>query len=260
MAETPPRTTAEQAVRDWTDALSGATKTATKGSAAQRLADALDWTDAIALAGVLDAPPAAPGHEARSTGAGTGTGTVTAASQKRPLPEAAEVLSQGRTRLLRVVKSTLQEALGGAIAEPTKGPRPGALLGPAPVAPGQGASNAPTRDLDPATLRTAVRQAQRQLESGVAALRAALRARLASGTPAQRELAAIDAILEKALLERQRHLLSGAAARLSRLGENGDSFAVERGLMAALSAELELRLQPLQGLAQALQPIDSTLS
>lgn len=252
MAETPPRTTAEQAVRDWTDALSGATTTAAKGSAALRLADALDWTDAIALAGVLDAPPAAPGREARSTG--------TAASQKRPLPEAAEVLSQGRTRLLRVVRSTLQEALGGAIAEPTKGPRPGALLGPAPVAPGQGASNAPPRDLDPATLRTAVRQAQRQLESGVAALRAALRARLASGTPAQRELAAIDAVLEKALLERQRHLLSGAAARLSQLGENGDPFAVERGLMAALSAELELRLQPLQGLAQALQPIDSTLS
>ena len=150
--------------------------------------------------------------------------------------------------------------MGLAGAERVRGPQPGPAMDAPPVGQRPAAGVTPASRPDPAALRTAVRQSQRQLESGVAALRASLRARLAEGSAAQRELAAIDAVLEQALLERQRHLLAGAAARLSRLGENGDPLAVERGLMAALAAELELRLQPLQGLAQALQPTESTHS
>lgn len=239
-------------MRQWTDALAGGASWASREPAAMRLAEWLDWTDAIALAAVIDGRPEGPGPVVAPSAAEPPAGA------RRPLPAPQDLLAQGRTRLHHTVRSTLREALGLAGAERVRGPQPGPAMGAPPVAQRRAAVVTPAGRPDPAALRTAVRQSQRQLESGVAALRASMRARLAEGSAAQRELAAIDAVLEQALLERQRHLLAGAAARLSRLGENGDPLAVERGLMAALAAELELRLQPLQGLAQALQPTEST--
>lgn len=237
------------AVQAWTDALAGGAPWAEREPAATRLAQWLDWTDSIALAAAVDRPqagvvgPAQPG-----------------ARHGESKPKA-RLVEQGRARLLAALKTTVQEA----VAE-------WALGGP--------------KGRDPADLRRGVSRAQRQMEEGVARLRAALRERLSNSGAEGQELAAIDAVLEQALAERQRHLLSGAAGRLARLGENArfgsespeaavdpgtagtatrpakaaaDRLATSRlveDLMAPLSAELELRLQPLRGLEQALHPTE----
>lgn len=210
---------------DWMKALSGGAAWAPRESVAHRLAQWLDWTDAIALASVLDArgpqepPPAAAKPSARRHNA----------AAPRPLP-AAQSLAQGRQRICDAVQQLVKDAVSDWARDPSDA-------------------------RDPAVLRRAVAQAQRQMDTSVSGLRSVLRHRLLGGTAAQRELAAIDAVLEHALADRQRHFLSGAPARLahpSLLGENADPAAVERRLMQALAAELELRLQPLQGLVQAL--------
>lgn len=213
-----------KAFEAWMEALRGGGARAPREPVARRLAQWLDWTDAIALASALDArgqavnrPPAVVGRVAAGTSA--------------PRPEASRTLAQGRARMEVQMAQLLQQALADWARDP-----------------------APARDA--AVLRRAVAQAQRQMEAAVARLRASLRSRLQAGSAAQRELAALDALLEQALSDRQAHLLSSAPGRLTQalgLGENADPDAVQRRLMQALTAELELRLQPLQGLAQALQ-------
>lgn len=237
------------AVQAWTDALAGGAPWAEREPAATRLAQWLDWTDSIALAAAVDRPQAGVAGLAQP-GARHG--------ESKPK---SRLVEQGRARLLAALKTTVQEA----VAE-------WALGGP--------------KGRDPADLRRGVSRAQRQMEEGVARLRAALRERLSSSGAEGQELAAIDVVLEQALAERQRHLLSGAAGRLARLGENArfgsESLATSaetsvsgaairstkaagarmvtsrlvEDLMAPLSAELELRLQPLRGLEQALHPTE----
>jgi hypothetical protein len=237
------------AVQAWTDALAGGAPWAEREPAATRLAQWLDWTDSIALAAAVDRAQ---------------TGAATRSQSGLPRAEAvsgARLVEQGQARLRAALKATVQEA----VAEWSLG-------GP--------------KGRDPADLRRGVARAQRQMDDGVARLRAALREQLSSTGPEGRELAAIDAVLEQALAERQRHLLSGAAGRLARLGENarfgskspeaagepgatgtaprsakatGQRLVTSRlveELMAPLTAELELRLQPLRGLEQALHPTE----
>lgn len=235
----PPRLTPEDALRQWVQAASGGAIAARREPASVRLAGWLDWTDAIELAAVLD------GRGADSA-AMNAIATPAQPPKGSPAPISPHaLLEQGRARLLAGVQATVRDAVDDWKADQAR--RDAARD-----------AGGPTGSADLSILRRAVAQAQRQLEAGVSRHRATLRAQLAAGTAAQRELASLDAVLEQALLERQRHLLAGAAARVARLGENGEVAGVERGLMAALAAELELRLQPLQGLAQALQPIEST--
>ncbi len=207
-------------------ALSGGAAWTPREPVAHRLAQWLAWTDAIALASVLEArgPQEPPPAAALSMERRRNTATP------RPL-SAAQTLAQGRQR----IQDGVQQLVKDAVSDWTRDP--------------SGAR-------DPAVLRRAVAQAQRQMDTSVAGLRSVLRHRLMGGNAAQRELAAIDTVLEHALADRQRHLLSGAPGRLahpSGLGENADPAAVEHRLMQALAAELELRLQPLQGLVQALR-------
>lgn len=213
------RQTPEQAAEAWIEALRGGSPLAPREPAALRLAEWIDWTDAIALASALDG---------RIEGAGRAIGNA-----GDPSVSAEQLLAQGRARVLGLMRSGLLEALQEA--KQTEDPAQAAT-----------------------TLRQAIAQAQRQMDAAVAGLRAKLRARLQGGKPAQQELAALDAVLERALAERQRHLLAAAAGRLARLGENADPSTLEPRLMAALTAELELRLQPLQGLVQALHDTEST--
>lgn len=214
------RATADEVVQAWVDALKGGSPLAPREPAAVRLAQWLDWTDAIALAGVMEAHGGSPGP-----GPGAGAAAITA--------QAADRFAQGRDRLWALVVSGVRDAVADwARVDPR----------------------------DPAVLRLAVNQAQRQMEAGVGRLRSDLRNRLLQGSAAQRELAGIDAVLERALVERQRHLLGGAGPRLARLGENADPSVVAQRLLHALTAEFELRLQPLQGLLQALQASEPTHS
>lgn len=221
----------DSALDEWMKAMGGGSAWHSREPVAHRLAKWLDWTDAIALASAL---------EARGAGAGAGaTPFAAAASLGAPAkPALSRKASAGaglepiRSRALAGMRTIVKEALTDWARDPA-GSR------------------------DAGVLRRAVAQAQRQMEASVARGRATLRGQLQAGTAEQRELAALDSVLEQALAERQRHLLAGAPGRLAHpayLGDNAELAAVERRLTQALAAELELRLQPLQGLVQALQP------
>lgn len=123
--------------------------------------------------------------------------------------------------------------------------------------------------------------AQQTMETALAALRGQLRAALATGTPAQARLAALDAVFSEALTHREEALLALLPARLERhferlQGVRDAASASAAGtpapadarqsawlatyrqdLLQLLQAELELRLQPALGLLAALQDTDT---
>ncbi|WP_345251243.1 DUF3348 family protein, partial [Pigmentiphaga soli] len=116
---------------------------------------------------------------------------------------------------------------------------------------------------------------QHTMETAIAALRGRLRGALAAGTPGMARLAALDAVMERALGARERGLLAGVPAlletRFDRLrraaaqdaGTEGDAagdpppgswLAVFRkDMQRVLLAELDIRLQPVEGLLAALR-------
>lgn len=116
---------------------------------------------------------------------------------------------------------------------------------------------------------------QREMATRISALRAAVRADLALHAGEPGRLAALDAVLEKAFATRERTLLATVPSVLGRrfehlcqvhgigAGERADGEASEpvwlsgfRGeVRAALVAELEVRMQPVEGMADALDRI-----
>lgn len=120
---------------------------------------------------------------------------------------------------------------------------------------------APAADLDAAEAGFARYQQrhlhlQRQMEQMIAALRDHVRQVLSRATPALRQLATLDAAFERVLSAREQSLLATVPARLQRrfeqLRETGggpEIFHKEWG--AALLAELDLRLEPVMGLIDA---------
>ena len=219
----------------WLESLAGGPMWADREPASTRLAQWLDWTDAIALAAVLDRRGEPVQAERQGPGVPAASGASLAAGASVSPAEVGDMVQAARRQLQASLERTVAEAVT------------------------EWWSAAPA-SRDAADLRRGVTRAQRQMEDGVARWRSRLRGALASGHPGMRELAAIDAVLEQSLAGRQRHLLSGAGPRLVRVGENAIPAAVQRRLMAGLTAELELRLQPLQGLAQAMQPTESSPS
>jgi hypothetical protein len=98
---------------------------------------------------------------------------------------------------------------------------------------------------------------QRQMEQMVAALRDHVRQALSHMSPTLRQLAALDATFEQMLSSREQALLATVPARLQRRFEQlreadggREIFHEEWG--AALLAELDLRLEPVAGLIDAL--------
>ena len=85
---------------------------------------------------------------------------------------------------------------------------------------------------------------QQSMETGVAALRARLRAALAARSPEMARLAAIDSVMERVLAPRERGLLAGVPASLAQHSDE---------LHDVLQAELDLRLLPVEGLLAALE-------
>jgi hypothetical protein len=111
-------------------------------------------------------------------------------------------------------------------------------------------------------------QQQRSIAMRVASLRQRLRERVADGSPALARLSALDAVFDRALATHERQSLAGLPALLTRRAE-AHAAADPRhwrarlwaDLQRLLHAELELRLQPVLGLLDALdntQHVDPT--
>jgi hypothetical protein len=94
------------------------------------------------------------------------------------------------------------------------------------------------------------------METRLAPLRARVRAALSGTSPALRQLAALDAVLEGALLVRERHLLSKVPLWLEQHLERSRRAAAPSDagprVQDTLLAELDLRLQPIEGMIEAL--------
>lgn len=118
---------------------------------------------------------------------------------------------------------------------------------------------------------------QRDMNASIGPLRASVRAALATSSPALRRLAALDAALDQALGARERSLLATVPQLLARRFEQlhrahtlarGDGQAPDdpaqwmqpggwlaafcKDMQAVLLAELDLRLEPVAGLMEAL--------
>ncbi|MDE1929311.1 MAG: DUF3348 family protein [Burkholderiales bacterium] len=130
------------------------------------------------------------------------------------------------------------------------------------------AAPAPTgADADFGPYRRHCRACQQAMQEGIAALRRRLRGALAQRTPALARLAAIDAVLERALAARERELLARVPlllqAHFERLqgaagapGEHRQAYIDEQ--RRVLRAELEHRMLPARGLLDTLLLSEST--
>lgn len=187
---------------------------------AERLGQWLAWTDAVDLSAALNQPPAPVADGAMGA------------------PPAA-VLAQALARLQ---------------ADQAR------QIGTDPVyLPGHATGALDDDDLAP--YRRAAQARQRAMAAAVAPLRTRLRAALAAGSPAQAQLAALDATLEAALAGRERTALHSVVAQIERRARalRADSatdwrIRFHHDMQQALLAELDLRLQPLHGLLDALRP------
>lgn len=208
---------------------------------AERLGQWLGWADAIALSGALNgAPPAVAGGAAAAQGAG-----------------------QGEYALLR---ASLRDAIEAVNAMPVRrqGPWGGALADKAAAAPA-----------DYPTYRQRYVAQQQKMETRIAELRIRLRSLLASRTPEMARLALVDAAMEQALAPREQTLLLKVPAlleqRFNALKAQADAEPVagaaqtwlaqfRKDMHSMLLAELDLRLQPIEGLLEALRASESDTS
>lgn len=191
---------------------------------AERLGQWLAWTDAVDLSAALVQPPAPVADGA--TGA-------------PPVAVLAQALTRLQADMTRQITTDPVYLPGQASATTAPG-----LAGEDEVAP----------------YRRAAQARQRAMAAAVPPLRARLRAALAAGSPAQARLAALDATMEAALAGRERSLLAGLVAplaqRLRTLRDSGDPgwrLRFHQDQQQLLLAELDLRLQPLHGLLDALR-------
>ncbi|CAN7658662.1 DUF3348 domain-containing protein [Variovorax sp. LjRoot84] len=105
---------------------------------------------------------------------------------------------------------------------------------------------------------------QQAIEAAIEPLRGRLRAKLAARSPAMARLAAVDAVMEQALGAHEQRLLSTVPGLLEKhFGRlrQADSGAQPEGwsnvfcknMQSVLLAELDIRLQPVEGLLEALR-------
>jgi hypothetical protein len=217
-------------------------------SLSDRLSQWLGWTDAIALSSALNGNPPAGAAGARAFG------------------EAEE------SECARVRTSLAKAIVGDSVfaAARRRGPASQVLPQVAPV-------DAP---VDYAVFRQRYLSMQQTMETGIGTLRGRLRAMLAARTPAMARLAVVDAVMERALSERERSLLAAVpgllAGHFERLRQaeqqtladaeaSGDATTAtaakpgawldtfRKDMQSVLLAELDVRLQPVEGLLAALR-------
>jgi hypothetical protein len=225
-------------------------------SLSDRLSQWLGWTDAIALstalsgaqtgtAGAAGAAVAPGGKAARqaSGGAGVGSPAESQTGSAPPNPHDAEA-ARVRTSLVRAVA-------GDSVLAPARPQRIGQRLPPA-VAPDDTAT-------DFALFRQRHASIQQSMEIAVGNLRGRLRSALAATSPASAQLAVLDAVMERALAERERALLATVpgllAAHFERLRAADGAWLdiFRKDLQSVLLAELDVRFQPVEGLLDALR-------
>jgi hypothetical protein len=209
-------------------------------SLSDRLSQWLGWTDAIALSTAL----------AGETPAVSGASSAVQAE--------ADASAQTRAALVRAIVSD-ERAEAAARGRHRAAPKP---LAGIPV--------------DYAVFRQRYLTLQQTMESDIGALRGRLRAVLAAPSSDLTRLAAVDAVMEQALAQRERTsfaqvpvLLGKYFERLRRAhapvsdGKDGedapapdDSWldAFREDMQNVLLAELEVRFQPVEGLLAALRP------
>jgi len=209
-------------------------------SLSDRLSQWLGWTDAIALSAVLDGGPLA----------------VAPAPQA---PEGAETQEYSSLRAALAHAIADERAYVAAPARGARGP-----LGPPAAA-------VPDTVLEYATYRQRYLSLQQTMETRIGKLRGRLRALLAARAPALARLAMVDAILERSLSLQERRLLATVPAlleghfkRLRQAGQDsqdaGEPAAIppwlaafRKDMRSVLLAELDIRLQPIEGLLAALR-------
>lgn len=189
---------------------------------AERLGGWLGWADAIGLSQVLVTAPA--------------TTPANPAARREAADWAAAALDRVQAELLAGFDEAL---LARDAAEPApEGVSLADLLAP---------------------FRLHHSQQQRSMAARIASLRERLRPRLAETSGALARLAQLDAVFERSLLEQERQSLAGLPALLSQRAVIHQAADPRRwrlrfwaDLQRALRAELDLRIQPVLGLIEAL--------
>jgi hypothetical protein len=207
---------------------------------AQRLSQWFDWTHAFALSAALgdgSARPDVPGMG--------GLGALSADEREF-------------ARVRAALTKTISDAAAGAAParRPASAGRPQAAVAPTPL------------PVDFGTWRQRYAQCQLAMETQIVPLRRRLRSSLADRSAALGRLAELDTVMEQVVGAHERALLAGVAARLE------PRFDVLRGpqddppsdapprprpwldrfrqeMRDLLLAELDLRLQPVEGLLEA---------
>lgn len=187
----------------------------------ETLARWLHWTDAVALSAALSSTLSAA------------AGAVPATRDDAPPPARAAAAAR---RELERVRTTLAAAMDDVEALHS--------------------------EHDLAAWRRHHTERQQTMDRAIGALRKRLRTTLARLSPGHARLAAADAALEAALAPRERAVLSAVPGRLDErwrpalaAAAAGDGTALARctaDMRSVLHAELELRVQPVQGLIEAL--------
>lgn len=212
-------------------------------SFAERLGQWLDFQDALLVFSALQA------------------GTVGAWELRSAGPS--DSATAARQAFARVRDALVESVATGEVPTPCKAGIDPALRGPVESA------------TDFAPYHRYYLARQRDMSASIDPLRASVRAALSRHSPPLRQLAALDAVMERALAARERELLAKAPVLLARRFEqldtahraaSGAQAADEphRGMQpggwlagfckemqAVLLAELELRLQPIAGLIAA---------
>lgn len=207
-------------------------------SLSDRLSLWLAWTDAIALSAVIEGQPVV-----------TAGGASDAAAAARDC-------------------ARLRADLTGAIVHDAVFSPPKAAAGP------RHARAAAPVEADPAygTYRQRYLALQQTMETGIGNLRSRLRGMLAARTPGLGRLALMDAVMERSLGARERSLLAAVPRLMERhfeqLRQAGEADAdpaaaplatppwlhtFRTHMQHVLLAELDVRLQPVEGLLAALQ-------
>lgn len=193
---------------------------------AERLGGSLGWADAIGLSQVLATAPASG---------------VNAAACREAQDWAAAALDRLQADLANAFDDALL-ALDAAEPAPDGVPLPDLL----------------------APFRLHHAQQQRAMAARVATLRERLRGRLAEASGALARLAQLDAVFDHTVAAHEKQALAGLPALLTRRAETHHAADPRHwrqrfwaDLQRALRAELDLRLQPVHGLIEALHTADS---
>jgi hypothetical protein len=216
-----------------------------KQSLAERLGLWLGWADAISLSTALNAAPSADASNGTPVLAG----------------DAAKACARVRADLSRAI-ATDEVFTAGPVAP---FPKPGAPA--AEVPPGNDKA-----DFSP--YRRSYAAHQRAMESSIAPLRAQVRSALGRCSPALGRLAALDEVMDGVMASHERTLLAGVPSLLEKrfrhlrkappaAAANDDDgggpatpdawlAGYRRDMQGVLLAELDIRLQPVEGLIDAL--------